>query len=291
MSSELRCLGSSVFTSPPPQGFCWGTSPRGSSDRSSTSIAFSGAGVWGPSQQQALRALSPGRREEPVDCGRDGEGQQRPVPAAFRRLPPASVPLRLHSLFVLDKVQKWLDEYLIDFAHSDESFSLRIDSPTPPPSTRHPPLPYVHQSDLHLFIIPAEAWLSLSMVCCTSDTPLCNWGNVTVIHQAICLFGEVNFYRPSFWIISTLPCPCPPFLSTRRCSTFMRMGEKITSVQSLHFQSKNVFKHMFWVQNIKHSLAESLDERLDDVVIQLKKHTAILLSVVLTRHKRSLHLL
>lgn len=68
-------------------------------------------------------------------------------------------------------------------------------------------------------------------------------------------------------------------------------GKKITSVQSLHFQSKNVFKHMFWVQNIKHSLAESLDERLDDVVIQLKKHTAILLSVVLTQHKRSLHLL
>lgn len=29
--------------------------------------------------------------------------------------------------FVLDKVHKMLDEYLIDLAYSDESFSLRID--------------------------------------------------------------------------------------------------------------------------------------------------------------------
>lgn len=39
--------------------------------------------------------------------------------------------LKARVSFVLDKVHKLLDEYLIDLAHSDESFSLRIDPPFP----------------------------------------------------------------------------------------------------------------------------------------------------------------
>lgn len=92
---------------------------------------------------------------------------------------------------MLDKVLKIFDEYLIDLVYSVESFSLRID----PAGTL---LPYVHHHDLQFFIIPVEARLSVSTVCCSSDMPLCNWGNVTVIHQAICLFGGSQYLSMYF---------------------------------------------------------------------------------------------
>lgn len=84
-------------------------------------------------------------------------------------------------LFVLSKM---LSSCVIDLVYSDKSLPVCID-----------PLfscSRSHQDDLKLFIITAEARLSLSMVCCISDTPLCDKGNVTAVHQAICLFGEVN---------------------------------------------------------------------------------------------------
>lgn len=38
---------------------------------------------------------------------------------------------------------------------------------------------------------------------CSADTPLCNWGNVTVMHQVICLFRGVNFLLSCLWFIFT----------------------------------------------------------------------------------------
>lgn len=199
---------------------------RGSSDLCSVSTAA----LWPLTGTSPPCPLS-GPETGPCWCGSEVEGQQK----QYDTIPPLS-PMRsaafLPQVFLKGSsvVCAWqsaqITWWIFDWFGSFRWIFLPAYRPTVPP------LPYVHQRDLHLFIIPVEAWLSVSMVCCSSDTPLCNWGNVTVIHQAICLFGEVNFYRPSFESFPhfhALPLLC------LRCTTCLKKENHHTDVELLCF--------------------------------------------------------
>lgn len=105
---------------------------------------------------------------------------------------------------------KKLYEYLIDLFYSDKFLARCIDPLFP--------CSHAHQHDLQVFIITVGAWLSLSMVCCFSDTPLCDKGNVTVIHQPICFFGGSQFLFSFLWFIFFLPCPLLPLPQRHKSS-------------------------------------------------------------------------
>lgn len=127
--------------------------------------------------------------------------------------------------FVLDKVHKLLDEYLIDLAHSDESFSLRIDPPFP-------------RSLMFIRVICTCLLYQWRPDCqflwfVALQTRLCVTGEMSLLYikRFVC-FGEVNFYRPSFESFPhfhALPLLC------LRCTTCLRKENHHTDVELLYF--------------------------------------------------------
>lgn len=114
---------------------------------------------------------------------------------------------------MLDKVHKMLDEYLIDLAHSDESFSVRID-PLFPCSLMFISmicsyLLYQWRPDCHfLWFVALQTRLSV-----TGEMSL------LYIKQFVCL-GKSIFYRLSFdsfthfHVLSLLRLRCTTFILT-----------------------------------------------------------------------------